>query len=368
MSSASAGSDRPRESGTPGRRARPFPGDRPTRRPVKLPGPPPHAMPASSAGAIASARNASAHSGSTWLEWRSAVASAACRTAPAPSSTATLAVGVAVSRQRNRSLLMFGSRYLSRQKEAYNVVAQREHGQDDHDDHSGLGGDLARARRGRPSLEQLQREEDQEAPVEDRHGQEVQEAQVHADDGHEPQVLVQALLGGDAGGVSDHDRSAQRRQRHPAPDDLAEAEDHRRDDVTGVLERVAERVAEPVRDRDGDLGLPGWPVERAEDQPLLLLTVDVEARPDLLAKARLVVNTRRRDPLDAEILVRVARELIAQHIPVRQRRSFDRQDLIAAAQADSIGGALGLDREDERLRRQDAGLVVPPSGGVEDGD
>ena len=53
---------------------------------------------------------------------------------------------------------------------------------------------------------------------------------------------------------------------------------------------------------------------------------------------------------------------------MRQRRAVERQDLIAAAQADPSAGLLGLDREHERLRRQDAGLVVAPAGGVEHGD
>ena len=103
MSSASACSDDTTCSGTPVGSARPLTVESPTRSPVKLPGPPPQAMPARSAGAIETARSASAHSGNTWLECRSAVASAAWRTPPAPSRIATRAVGVEVSRQRKRS-------------------------------------------------------------------------------------------------------------------------------------------------------------------------------------------------------------------------------------------------------------------------
>ena len=50
---------------------------------------------------------------------------------------------------------------------------------------------------------------------------------------------------------------------------------------------------------------------------------------------------------------------------MRQRRAVERLDLVAAAQADLVGGAARLDREDEQLGRQDAGLVAAAPGGVE---
>ena len=64
----------------------------------------------------------------------------------------------------------------------------------------------------------------------------------------------------------------------------------------------------------------------------------------------------------------MARELLAQHVPVRQRRAVDDQDLVAAAEADPVGGAARLDGEHEQLGRQDAGLVVAAPGGVEHRD
>ena len=109
MSSASASSDDTTWSGTRVGSASPLATAIPTRRPVKLPGPPPHATAASAAGAMPTARSASAHSGNTWLECRSAVASTLNRTPPPRSTIATRAVDVAVSRQSRRSLATFAS-------------------------------------------------------------------------------------------------------------------------------------------------------------------------------------------------------------------------------------------------------------------
>ena len=125
------------------------------------------------------------------------------------------------------------------------------------------------------------------------------------------------------------------------------------------------RVAEAVGDRHRRIGLPGQPVERAEHQVLLLLAVGVQLVADLLAERRLVSDARRRDPAEAEVLAGLRGQPLAQHVPVRQRLAVQRQDLIAAAQADLVGRAPRLDREHEQLGRQQAGLVVALAGGVE---
>ena len=55
-------------------------------------------------------------------------------------------------------------------------------------------------------------------------------------------------------------------------------------------------------------------------------------------------------------------------IPVRQRLPVQLQDLIAAADADLVGGAARLDGEHEQLGRRQPGLVAPVPRAVEDRD
>ena len=98
----------------------------------------------------------------------------------------------------------------SRQEEFHDVVFEREEHQEHHDHDTDVGGDGARPRRGRPALEQLDGEDQQQANVKNRDGQEVEQADVDAELGHEPQVLGQPLLGGDTRGVADGQGSTQR--------------------------------------------------------------------------------------------------------------------------------------------------------------
>ncbi len=135
--------------------------------------------------------------------------------------------------------------------------------------------------------------------------------------------------------------------------------------LPGALERVRDRVAEAIAHRHRRLGLPGQAVHRAEHQALLLLAIGVQLGAHLLPERRLVALPARRHPGDLERALWADRQPLAQQIPVRQRRAVQLQDLIAAADADLVGGAARLDGEHEQLGRCQPGLVAPVPRAVE---
>ena len=201
-------------------------------------------------------------------------------------------------------------------------------------------------------------------------GRKLSRPEVHADDRHQPQVLIQSLLGRDAGGVADRDRAAQHpsaarararshRSRTPSSamispvclNEWPTAYQNRLVIGTGTSVFQAGRLSAPNTGR-----CSSWRFTSSRDRI---------SGPE----ARLVALARRRDPARCESPCRGGCSTwSAQDVPVRQRRTVDREDLIAAPEADPVGRAAGLDREHERLGGLDAGLVAPPPGGVEHGD
>src|SRR5690606_36009372 len=86
-----------------------------------------------------------------------------------------------------------GSRTTAREEEPLDVVHEREEREEHEPEPADHRGRLAEARGDGPPDDRLDHQERELTAVEERDGQEVQDAEVHADDRHEREELLRAL-------------------------------------------------------------------------------------------------------------------------------------------------------------------------------
>src|SRR5690348_12018396 len=93
--------------------------------------------------------------------------------------------------------------------DARDVVVEDEHHQREKQEETDLLRHFPLAKGQRPSAHGFEREEQQMAAVEHRNRQEIEHAQVHADEPEETDEIVESALGLLARGLDDEDRTAE---------------------------------------------------------------------------------------------------------------------------------------------------------------
>src|SRR5262245_55158643 len=102
---------------------------------------------------------------------------------------------------------------LLEQIETEDVVSRRENEKRDKEDETDDRGCFAGAKRDRLSLHGLHGTNQQVATVEDRNREQIDQAEVHGDDGEQMQIRKHAELGGLRRDLEQHDRTTDRVRR-----------------------------------------------------------------------------------------------------------------------------------------------------------
>lgn len=176
--------------------------------------------------------------------------------------------------------------------EADDVVAEGDEEEGEDDDEADRAGDLSRALAERASTHRLERVEHEVAAVEDGDREEVDEADVHADQRHQQEEVAWALLGGGAGDVKDPDDRAELIDAALKGEELLDAGPHQPEHADGLLSGGAGGVGEAAADRLRARQLTRGVGLGPEPQVAALLAVDVAPHACLLGQ----VDLARRAP------------------------------------------------------------------------